>query len=975
MRRYLLRLGLFIAIVGSALGPASQRTADGQAAGFTVTVDRTTAVGRSALAVGVTHPRFTVDTPQTSPPPDATAIANGKMLLSAATRYQNQHIYGWGATNPEPSPGVFNWSSLDSRINMIRAMGATPVISLCCAPDWMTALGTNTSTYPNLPPTPAHFADFAELARKIALRYPDVQYFIVWNEMKGFWNRQQNQWDYVTYTELYNQVYSALKSVSASIRVGGPYLTIEGTGTNTGPWFTAPPLTRRNTQVLQYFLQRAKGVDFLGLDRALKDYHDPKIYQEYEKMALTPWFSDIVTQVRALTAKPIWYVEEHVAGLAGGTLPFQASANASMLLAQVRSGAAASLQWDPETQPASPIDDNLYTSTHMPGGGQPYPTYYSFRMVHDYFSSGTTLYSATSSTPDVEVMASAAKTVLVNKLASAISGTVNGAPVDLLPYEVRLLDSRERIVSYQTFTPVITGPVSGSSVPSSFVLTGGAEPGSTVQGFSDGQSIGSVTAANNGLWSLPASRLSLGSHSLTAIATSPTRTPSSSSPAVTVSVAPATVSQSLPVPAVRPVPLGGSAGSSGMTPRVARTTAPAGASAATLAVGSSVWTRQFGTAYDDRAFAAASDSSGTYVAGGTYGALPGLTSAGNSDLFVAKYDLNGNVVWMRQDGTVGDSGANALAVDGTGVYIGGGTDMAFNGQTGFGTWDGYIRKYDLNGNVLWTRMIGTSGDDTVNAVSLTSDALYVAGHTDAAFSGFTNTGYDDAFVQKYSLDGTLVWTRQFGSGKPDYASAITADSTGVYVAGSTAGRLPGTTAFGMYDGFLRKYSTDGAVVWTRTFGTGFNDQATGIAEDTSALYVSGYAQGALGGGVALGGEDAAVIKYDRNGNRLWTVQTGTGADDRAYGITAGSDGVYVTGSTRGNVNGQSSAGKTDVFVEKLDSSGAISWTQQLGGPGNDSAYAVAATDTGVQVVGETDNALPGQTALGGADAFIAEFLP
>lgn len=88
----------------------------------------------------------------------------------------------------------------------MRRTGAVPVITLCCAPDWMTSLGTTTSKYPNRPPTPDHYADFADLARAVALRYPDVLHFVVWNEMKGLWNAKAHQWDYVAYTSMYKYI-------------------------------------------------------------------------------------------------------------------------------------------------------------------------------------------------------------------------------------------------------------------------------------------------------------------------------------------------------------------------------------------------------------------------------------------------------------------------------------------------------------------------------------------------------------------------------------------------------------------------------------------------------------------------------------------------------------------------------------------------------------------------------------------------
>src|SRR5690606_19338400 len=104
------------------------------------------------------------------------ASASARAVLSATATYQNQHIYGWGAMNPEPSPGQFDWSSLDRRMELIRSTGGTPVITLCCAPDWMKGGRPGETDWARLHEAPdrEHYDDFAALAAAVARRYPDV---------------------------------------------------------------------------------------------------------------------------------------------------------------------------------------------------------------------------------------------------------------------------------------------------------------------------------------------------------------------------------------------------------------------------------------------------------------------------------------------------------------------------------------------------------------------------------------------------------------------------------------------------------------------------------------------------------------------------------------------------------------------------------------------------------------------------------
>src|SRR2546426_243908 len=89
------------------------------------------------------------------------------------------------------------------------------------------------------------------------------------------------------------------------------------------------------------------------------------------------------------------------------------------------------------------------------------------------------------------------------------------------------------------------------------------------------------------------------------------------------------------------------------------------------------------------------DASGVYVAGLTWDALPGQTSAGSGDAFLRKYDASGNVLWTRQFGSSDVDQADNIAVDASGAYVAGDTAGAFPGQTSAGGVDAFVRKYDV----------------------------------------------------------------------------------------------------------------------------------------------------------------------------------------------------------------------------------------------------------------------------------------
>jgi len=394
----------------------------------------------SRLALGITHTETSLDVPA-----PAAGRARARRVASALVQVQNQHIYGWGASNPEPRPGVYDWASLDRRVALMRSLPGTRVITLCCAPDWMTRLGRPTSSYPNIPPTPAHVADFARLAAAVARRYPDVRHFIVWNELKGFYSRAQGNWDVGAYARLYNAVHDALKAVDPRILVGGPYIVLQGTGSGAAAAHatrgTADPIVPRDRAFLRRWLSLAHGVDFLAIDRSLvSPSHDPNRYPRDARLGFTHWFGDIVEELRRMTRVPVWYAENYIHPKAGGR--WVVAAEASMLLNELRGGAAVSLRWRPQAVGPSSDPANaeaLWSDPRRPGGGRPLPNGGVYAIFRRYFPPGTPIVASASASAALEVLASPRVALLVNTRRHPVVALVNGRRIGLGPYGVRVV--------------------------------------------------------------------------------------------------------------------------------------------------------------------------------------------------------------------------------------------------------------------------------------------------------------------------------------------------------------------------------------------------------------------------------------------------------------------------------------------------------------------------------------------------------
>jgi hypothetical protein len=162
-----------------------------------------------------------------------------------------------------------------------------------------------------------------------------------------------------------------------------------------------------------------------------------------------------------------------------------------------------------------------------------------------------------------------------------------------------------------------------------------------------------------------------------------------------------------------------------------------------------------------------------------------------------------------------------------------------------GDLDVFVRKYNADGGVLWTRQFGTGGSDYVYAIAVdAAGRAIVAGSVYGSLAGSLG-GEADAFVRKYDADGGEVWTRQFGTSEFDEAFGVAVDGAGhVYVVGGTAGDLEGSST-GSADAFVRTYDADGGVLWTRQFGTSDGELAWHVAVDAvGQVLVAGFTFGA-----------------------------------------------------------------------------------------------------------------------------------
>jgi hypothetical protein len=137
------------------------------------------------------------------------------------------------------------------------------------------------------------------------------------------------------------------------------------------------------------------------------------------------------------------------------------------------------------------------------------------------------------------------------------------------------------------------------------------------------------------------------------------------------------------------------------------------------------------------------------VSGYTNGNLDGQISNGDTDAFVSKFNADGTMEWTRLlgTGTYDEARAITTGADGS-IYVSGYKRESSDS----GNHDALISKINSDGDTQWTKLLATSGDDAANALVTAADgSIYVSGSTTGSPDGQTNSGGVDAFIIKYSL--------------------------------------------------------------------------------------------------------------------------------------------------------------------------------------------------------------------------------
>lgn len=405
------------------------------------------------------------------------------------------------------------------------------------------------------------------------------------------------------------------------------------------------------------------------------------------------------------------------------------------------------------------------------------------------------------------------------------------------------------------------------------------------------------------------------------------------------------------------------------------------------------------------------------------------TSAGSTDAFLAVYDSDGSLDFVKVFGTTSTETTQAPIVDGddniyvTGTYLGtvdfdpgAGTDnLTSNGST-----DIFISKYSSTGAYQWTKSIGGAGGETAQQSIVDENGFYMAGRfastvdfdPGAGTSNKTSTNSSDPFTLKLTQAGIFEWVNVVASNQNDDGTqAVATDADGnVYASGYLRGTSSadfdpsgGTDvrAFTGYAGWLSKYDSSGGYVGTLLMSGAGTESVNGIAIDGEDLYITGIFTSTVdfdpGAGsynvTSEGGQDTFITKLDTDLNWQWSRTIGGTSNDSnrqpIYVDSRGNVGALITFSGQTDLDIQGSGdlrtaeGTTDAIMPIFSADGDFLRAYQLRGSGTsainvgifggwimDSEDTVYVAGDFTQTINTADTGTNNIASAGGTDGFV-----
>lgn len=330
--------------------------------------------------------------------------------------------------------------------------------------------------------------------------------------------------------------------------------------------------------------------------------------------------------------------------------------------------------------------------------------------------------------------------------------------------------------------------------------------------------------------------------------------------------------------------------------------------------GTTVWSTGWGGAFDDEAFVATASGDYVYVGGRSFGSF----SLASGDLMILRFHAsNGSLSWaVTSDGGGGGyDEVDGLVVDGDYLYASGWATLPGREL------DIIVQKYFLNGTLVWSRTWGTTTTDEANGqMAVDGEKIFIVGRVGA---GFLGSGGDAVLAAFDKATGECLWNRTWGGDGLDDAFGM-AMGASIYSVGIT-------TSFGLNQIFLLKYAKDGTLLWNATWGGSGSELTRSVAIDAneSGVWIAGSTTS-----YGYGDFDVFLLQYDQGGRVGYNATWGGPALEQSHGMAFFNGSAYIAGETR-----SFGAGNEDAFLLRVDPAGGTNPPVDGGGGGGAGASA------------------------------------
>jgi len=390
---------------------------------------------------------------------------------------------------------------------------------------------------------------------------------------------------------------------------------------------------------------------------------------------------------------------------------------------------------------------------------------------------------------------------------------------------------------------------------------------------------------------------------------------------------------------------------------------------------------QFGTNFNDEARSVTTDAQGNiYIVGQTDGTFPGQSNAGSYDIFVAKYNANGDQIWLTQTGTeYFDSVLKVMLADNGDLFVAGHSDQPPTIDSTAPTSDVTLIRFDTNGNEFETIKTGSPDGHDFSRGMLTDSAgnIYIIGSTMGTVPGSVgNQGLHDIFIASFDNSGNFRWIKQEGSGSDELVNFATIVDDRIFIATTIIDALPGTIPppspgfppppfFIEPKSELFSFDLSANKVWNKPFDSRILFNVDDIKSSTNGnLFVNGF-----------GHDGAVVLKLDFDGNEISnsTISNPLLFDTGPLVIDENENYYLATGEFEENSVPQPGymGPRISLKVTKYNASGTELWSTDIKTENHAEIMDLHITADGkIIATGYTHGRFDGNTMIGTQDAFL-----